>query len=442
MSAEAAIARLLEIHPKGFDLSLDRIRSLLKKLGDPHLHIPPVFHVAGTNGKGSTAAFLRAILEASGKKVHVHTSPHLVNWNERYRIGASGGGKLVEDTELEEAILQAEQANGGQPITVFEIMSAVAFLLFRKFPADYCIIEVGLGGRFDATNVIANPVACLITPIGLDHEAYLGNTLEKIAYEKAGIIKNGAPVIVGLQDQGARDVIVERARECGSNISVAREDFDFHEECGRFIFQDETGLLDMPIPSLVGEHQLANAALAIAACRKTIPELENDVFADAMVNTSWPGRMERLQPGLLTKGLSRKGRTQNDVAPEIWIDGGHNPHAANVVSSQLSKARDNRPLIMIVGMLTTKEPSGFFSAFTSLAEIVFTVPVSDSDAGFDPAELADKAGMHGFEARPFDSLESALEEAVDTFGPDIRILICGSLYLVGEVLGKNGTSPQ
>lgn len=438
MSAEAAVNRLLAIHPKGFDLSLERVLSLLEKLENPHRTIPPAFHVAGTNGKGSTTAFLRAILEAADKTVHVHTSPHLVNWHERYRLGAKGGGKFVSDEVLEDAIVRAEKANGGTPITVFEIMSAVGFMLFSEHQADYCVIEVGLGGRFDATNVLQNPVACLITPVDLDHEAYLGNTLEKIAFEKAGIIKTEAPVFVGMQEDEALKVIEKKAANCHSLTKIARQDFDFYKQAGRFIFQDETGLLDLPLPRLLGDHQLANAALAIAAVRSVLPDLPDRVYENAMETVVWPGRFERLPKGKLQQYLSA------DKNAHIWIDGGHNPHAGEAISNELRKPEygNQGPLTMIVGMLTTKEPEGFFKNFLSLAEKVITIPVSQSDAGFDPKILANSAQKVGLNTQTANSIEEALAMiAVGESGALQRILICGSLYLVGEVLQKNETPP-
>ena len=438
MSAEAAVNRLLAIHPKGFDLSLDRVLGLLEKLGNPHLEIPPVFHVAGTNGKGSTSAFLRAILESAGKTVHVHTSPHLVNWHERYRLGAKDHGVFVSDSVLEDAIVRAEKANGGTPITVFEIMSAVGFLLFSEHPADYCVIEVGLGGRFDATNVLQNPAACLITPVGLDHEAYLGNTLGKIAFEKAGIIKSKAPVFVGLQEDEALGVIEQKVADCRSSIKIARQDFDFYKQADRFVFQDETGLLDLPLPRLLGDHQIANAALAIAACRLVIPDLPDQVYEDAMEKVVWPGRFECLPASKLEKLLPTGAK------PQIWIDGGHNPHAGEAISRELRKSQSENQgsLTMIVGMLTTKEPEGFFKNFVGLAQKVITIPVSQSDAGFDPAVLAQSAEKVGLNVQTAKSIEDALMIA-GSAGSKVtqRILICGSLYLIGEVLQKNETPP-
>lgn len=437
MSAEDAVNRLMELHPKGFDLSLDRITDLLGKLGDPHLAIPPAFHVAGTNGKGSTTAFLRAILEAAGKTVHVHTSPHLVNWSERYRIGKPGGGQFVPDAELELVINEVAAANDGKKITVFEIMSAVGFVLFARHDADFTVMEVGLGGRFDATNVLANPAACLITPVGMDHEAYLGDTLTRIAFEKAGIIKPGAPVIIGLQEDEALEVIVRRATESGCRTVSARQDYDFYQQAGRFVYQDESGLLDLPLPALIGEHQLANAAQAIAAIRQVLPGLENEVFERAMTIVSWPGRFERLPRGKLEDHLPQG----TDL--EIWIDGGHNPHAGRALASEIRKMqdRDPKPLTLIAGMLTTKEPHGFFQAFAGLASEVITLPVNDSDAGFDPHELASLTRDHGFSAQPLKSIGQALSRVAEREGPQ-RVLICGSLYLIGEVLRLNDTPPR
>lgn len=436
MSAEDAVNRLMELHPKGFDLSLDRITGLLEKLGNPHLVIPPAFHVAGTNGKGSTTAFLRAILEAAGKTVHVHTSPHLVHWTERYRIGSPQGGQFVSDAELEQVIDEVAEANAGRKITVFEIMSAAGFVLFARHKADFTIMEVGLGGRFDATNVLTNPAACLITPVGLDHEAYLGDTLGKIAFEKAGIIKPGAPVIVGLQEEEALEVIEHRSAELGCPTIIARQDYDYHEHAGHFIYQDEAGLLDLPMPALAGDHQLANAAQAIAAVRQVLPGLEDDVFDGAMTRVSWPGRFERLPRGKLAGELS-----QNDHL-DVWIDGGHNPHAGKALAAEIRKLqqRDPRPLTLIAGMLTTKEPHGFFRAFLGLADEVFILPVNDSDSGFDPSDLAKLVGDVGIPARAFATIGQALVSVAEK-GQRQRVLICGSLYLIGEVLRLNETPP-
>ncbi len=443
MSVEAAIDRLLANHPKGFDLSLERITDLLARLGNPHLSIPPVFHIAGTNGKGSTAAFLRAILEQSGLSVHVHTSPHLVNWNERYRLGGTGAlpGQLVDDSVLEDAILRAEAANGGRSITVFEIMSAVGFLLFAEHPADYCVIEVGLGGRFDATNVLMNPVASLITPVALDHQSYLGDTLSAIAFEKAGIIKRGRPVIIGRQEEEALDTIERVAALKQSETVIAGRDFDYFEQSGRFIFQDLDGLLDLPLPRLIGAHQLSNAGIAIAAVRKVLPDSPPDVFDRAMQTVQWPGRFEHLRPGKLLAGIDEEIRRNID----IWIDGGHNPQAGLVLADALAdlEERASMPLVVICGMLTTQDPAGFFRAFEGLAREVISIPVNQSDASFSPKDLARYASEAGLVSCPASSIHEALEAVIDRYARNgqVRVMICGSLYLVGEVLELNDTPP-
>lgn len=438
MSAASLIDALSAIHPKGYDLSLGRILRVLEALGNPQGRIPPAIHVAGTNGKGSTSAFCRAILEAAGKTVHVHTSPHLVNWHERYRLGAPGGGRLVSDQLLESTIARVAEANGGAPITVFEILTAAMFVLFSEHPADYCIIEVGLGGRFDATNVIDNPLVSVITSIALDHMAQLGDREELIAFEKAGIIKPGRPVVVSPQMDKVHEVLEKVARERRSPAWFAGQDFSFHEQGGRLVYQDENGLLDLPLPRLRGQHQFANASTAIAALRFAGLDLPDSAFETGMETVRWPGRMERLKPGPLQA-----------LAPanaELWIDGGHNPAAGEVIASELANLEERAPMpvFVISGMLMTKDPAGFFRAFEGLVERLFTVPIHDSEQGFAERELARIAGECGLDAHPCLSVEDALK-AIDGMlrpGEACRILICGSLYLVGEVLRENGEAPQ
>jgi dihydrofolate synthase/folylpolyglutamate synthase len=438
--ASMEIEKLLGLHPKGFDLSLDRITRLLAALGDPHLKLPPVIHVAGTNGKGSVTAFCRSILEAQGLSVHVHTSPHLVNWHERYRIGVKGGrGQLVEDAVLADAVRRVAEANGGEKITVFEILTAVTFLLFSEHPADVAIIEVGLGGRFDATNVIPRPAVSVIMPISLDHQAYLGDRVELIAAEKAGIMKRGVPVVIGYQsEEAARDVLVETAERLGCPHAVYGQDFMAHEEYGRLVYQDEFGLADLPLPRLPGRHQYGNAAAAIRAVKAAGVAVSDQALEAGLSRVEWPGRLQRLTDGLLAR-LAPRGS-------EIWIDGGHNPGAGQVIAETMAnyEERDPRPLFLITGMINTKDPVGYFDPFRGLAERVFTVPIRGSDAGLDPVSLADDAARAGIEAEPLSSVAEALatighitEE--DSVPP--RILIGGSLYLVGDVLADNGTPP-
>lgn len=438
-AAEQAIERLLSLHPKGFDLSLERIRRLLSRLGDPHRRLPPVIHIAGTNGKGSAAAFSRALLESMGLAVHVHTSPHLVRWHERYRIGAKGGGRLVEDAMLADAVDRVAQANGGEPITVFEILTAVTFVLFSEQPADACVIEVGLGGRFDATNVIERPAVSLIMPVSMDHEAYLGDRVELIAAEKAGIIKPRVPVVIGQQESPtALDVMLDVAERLDAPALVYSQDYFGFGEHGRMVFQDETGLLDLPQPRLIGRHQFANAAAAIAAVRAGGFAPTEKEIADAMGRVEWPGRMQRLSSGALVE-LAPEGS-------EIWLDGGHNPGAGTVIAENLAEQEErfSRPLFLVSGMISTKDQAGYFRAFAGLARHVFTVPVGMSEAGVPPDELALRAEAAGLSAEPVASVANALSLLRETWDPDEpppRILIGGSLYLAGEVLRLNGTPP-
>lgn len=437
--ADAVIERLMQLHPKGFDLSLDRIRGLLEKLGNPHLNMPPVIHIAGTNGKGSASAFCRAILEATGFGVHVHTSPHLVNWHERYRLASPGGGKFVSDDVLAKAIERVEAANNGQHITVFEILTAVAFVLFAEHPADVVIMEVGLGGRFDATNVIDDPAVSLIMPISIDHQAYLGDKVELIAAEKAGIIKKDCPVVIGYQpSDAAREVLISTADRLDCPLSIYGQDFLAFEEHGRMVFQNEDGLIDLPLPRLTGRHQIANAAAAIEAVQMAGFTITEKAAEKALMVVDWPARMQRLTHGALF-----------DLAPEaseIWLDGGHNPGAGVVIAEAFGdlEERSTRPLFLITGMINTKDPTGYFEAFTGMARHVFTVPIPSSDAGIRNDELALAAQKAGLSAEPVHSVANALKILRDTWAHDEappRILIGGSLYLAGEVLRDNGTPP-
>jgi dihydrofolate synthase / folylpolyglutamate synthase len=440
LTAAQEIEHLLGLHPKGFDLSLDRVTRLLELLGNPHLKLPPTIHIAGTNGKGSASAFCRALLEASGHTVHVHTSPHLVNWHERYRIGQTGSGALVEDLVFANALRRVAAANAGQKITVFEILTAVGFILFSEHAADACVLEVGLGGRLDATNVIAKPAVTLIMPISMDHEAYLGDRVELIAAEKAGIIKRGCPVVIGHQPQAAAlEVLIATAERLRCPFSVYGQDFHARQEHGRMVYEDEDGLLDLPLPRLKGRHQLANAAAAIRAVKDAGFPHTNDVAEAAMLKVEWPARMQRLDHGKLVE-LAPKGS-------EIWLDGGHNPGAGVVIAEALAdlEERKERPLFMITGMINTKDATGYFAAFHDMVRHVFTVPVAMSEAGVPPEKLANMAADAGLSAEPVASVENALRLLGETWNgleQAPRILIGGSLYLAGQVLAENGTPPQ
>lgn len=435
---DSIIERLMALHPKRIDLSLERIERLLAALDHPELKLPPVIHVAGTNGKGSTVAFLRAMLEAAGKRTHVYTSPHLVRFNERFRLGGEGEGHLASDAELSAALAECEAANAGRPITVFEITTAAAFLLFARNPADVLLLEVGLGGRLDATNLIDKPLASIITPVTVDHTDFLGDTLDKIAAEKAGIIKRGVPVIVASQHRDVLSVIERQAGRMKAPLKIAGEDWTATEERGRLVYQDDDGLIDLPAPKLYGRHQFENAGLAIATLR-ALPELNVPLAAyeAGVVKADWPARMQRLTHGKLA-----------DLAPpdsEVWLDGGHNPDGGRAVAAALAdlEERVSRPLVLIVGMLTTKDNAGFLRNFTGLARRLIAVPVPGQEKGMPAEQLAALARDIGLPAIVRDDLASALDAAGKLdLDPPPRILITGSLYLAGEVLKANGTLPQ
>ncbi len=441
--SEAAqeIDKLMGLHPKGYDLSLDRITRLLDLLGNPQAKLPPVIHVAGTNGKGSVTAFCRALLEAGGYSVHVHTSPHLVNWHERYRIGVKGGrGGLVADAVFAEVLRRIADANGGEKITVFEILTAATFILFAEHPADAAVIEVGLGGRFDATNVISDPAASVIMPISLDHQPYLGDKVELIAAEKAGIMKAGRPVVIGHQDyDAALDVLISTAERLRCPTAVFGQDFSAHEEYGRLVYQDEFGLADLPLPRLPGRHQYANAAAAIRAVKAAGFTVTEAMMEKALISVEWPGRLQRLTEGALLPHAPE--------GAEIWVDGGHNPGAGEVIAEAMAsfEERQPRPLFLIIGMINTKDPVGYFKAFTGLAEKVYCVPIRGSESMIDPVILANSAYDAGLVAEPMSTVRQALDEIRELAVPNMpapRILIGGSLYLVGDVLADNGTPPK
>ena len=437
MSAyEPIIARLLALHPKRIDLSLDRIRRILERLGNPERKIPPVIHVAGTNGKGSTVAFMRAVLEASGRSVHVYTSPHLVRFNERFRMGATDGGHLVSDEALAGALEQCERANGGEPITVFEIETAAAFLLFSQAPADVTLLEVGLGGRLDATNVIGKPLACAITPVSMDHLEFLGDTIERIAAEKAAILKRGVPAAIAPQSDAVMAVIEDAARGVRAPLRVCGEHWSVHGEHGRLVYQDDDGLLDLALPKLSGRHQIDNAGTAIAALRASGLALPISAFEAGIARAEWPARMQRLTQGAL------KALTPTDS--ELWLDGGHNADGGRAVAAALGDIEERvaRPLVLIVGMLSTKDNAGFLRNFAGLARRLIAVPIPRQDKSVPAEALVDIARGIGIPAESRDTIEAALAAVIRLdLAPAPRILITGSLYLTGEVLALNGTPP-
>ncbi|HEY2757740.1 MAG TPA: folylpolyglutamate synthase/dihydrofolate synthase family protein, partial [Pseudolabrys sp.] len=401
---DSILARLTALHPKRIDLSLDRLQNLLAALDHPEKKLPPVIHVAGTNGKGSTVAFLRAILEAAGLSVHVYTSPHLVRFNERFRLGSPGEGKLVSDAELAATFEECERANANAPITVFEITTAAGLLLFSRHPADVLILEVGLGGRLDATNVIDTPLASIITRVSIDHTDFLGDTLEKIAAEKAGILKRGAPAIIAAQHRDVLAVIERQAARLNAPLCIAGEDFTATEERGRLVYQDESGLLDLPAPKLYGRHQYENAGLAIAALRAIGSfKIPAPAFEAGMTKADWPARLQRLAHGKLTELVP--------PGSELWLDGGHNPDGGRAIAATLAdlEERVSRPLVMIVGMLASKDCEGFLRNFTGLARRMIAVPVPGAEKGLPAETVADCARSIGLPSTSRDNLAEALE---------------------------------
>ncbi len=428
--------RLLALHPKRIDLSLNRIERLLAALGHPERRLPPVIHVAGTNGKGSTVAFMRAILEAARQRVHVYTSPNLVRINERFRIGAAGGGKFVADDELSAAFAECESANCGQPITVFEIETAAAFILFSRHPADVLLLEVGLGGRLDATNVVERPLASAITRVSLDHRDFLGDTIAAVASEKAGILKSGVPAAVASQVRDALTVIERQAARVKAPLMIAGEDWTATEERGRLVYQDNDGLLDMPAPKLYGRHQFENAGLALAALRAAGLKIPAPAFEAGMISVEWPARMQRLSGGRLAAKLPPES--------ELWLDGGHNADGGRAIAAALAdlEERVSRPLVMIVGMLSSKDCEGFLRNFSGLARHLIAVPIAN-DKAVPAADLAEIARGIGIPAIAREDIGGALAAAAGLgLEPAPRVIIAGSLYLAGEVLAQNGTPPE
>jgi dihydrofolate synthase/folylpolyglutamate synthase len=431
-SLDDVIARLSALHPRRIDLSLDRMHRVLERLGNPERKLPPVIHVAGTNGKGSTVAYLRAILETAGLRVHVYTSPWLVRINECFRLA----GRLVGDDELQAVLEQCERANAGEPLTFFEAKTAAGFLLFARHPADVLLLEVGLGGRLDSTNVIEAPLASVITPISMDHMEFLGNTLAAIAGEKAAIIKRRVPVISAEQPDEVMTVIEQQARRMQAPLHAAGQQWHVSVERGRLVYQDDRGLMDIAAPRLFGRHQFDNAGLAIAALR-AIDQLKLGHAAyEGIVNAEWPARMQRLSSGRLIE--------LGPAGCEIWLDGGHNAEGGRVVAAALGdlEERVSRPLVVIVGMMGTKDAGGFLANFAGLTRHIFTVEIPGQDNAMSQDRLADAARALGMRVEIAGTVEGALR-AIARLAYEVppRILITGSLYLAGHVLTANGTLP-
>jgi dihydrofolate synthase / folylpolyglutamate synthase len=430
------LARMKQLHPLLIDLSLDRVERLLAELGSPHERLPPIVHIAGTNGKGSTIAFLKAMLEAAGKRVHVYTSPHLVRFNERIALGGPNGAQPIDEDALTGLLSRVEKVNAGQPITFFEITTAAAFLAFAEHPADFLLLEVGLGGRLDTTNVVAKPALTVITPISMDHADKLGDTVEKIASEKAGIMKPGVVCVVARQAPEVDDVLHDEARRRGARLVRWGEHFDAFAQRGRLVFQREDRLLDLPLPALIGPHQIVNAGTSVAAALEL--GLDERAIAPGLTGARWPARMQLLGRGALT----------SDVRPdcEVWLDGGHNPAAGEVLARAVAdlEERAPRPLALIVGMMGQKDAAGFLQPFAGLARQVVTVPVPGAHLPpVKPEALANVARAVGHNATAAESVKQALEIAARTTEGPLRILICGSLYLAGHVLAlQDGRETQ
>jgi dihydrofolate synthase/folylpolyglutamate synthase len=432
------ITRLSALHPQRIDLGLERMHRLLERLGHPERKLPPVIHVAGTNGKGSTIAYLRAILEAAGLRVHVYTSPFLVRINECFRLGHPGGGVLVSDDELRGALEQCERANAGAPITIFEAETAAAFYLFAQHPADVVLLEVGLGGRLDATNVIDAPLATVIAPVSMDHTEFLGETLTAIAGEKAAIIKRNVPVICAEQAPEAMAVIEAMAKRLRAPLHAAGQHWHVNIERSRLVYQDDRGLMDLAAPRLFGRHQFDNAGLAIATLRAIDTfRIDSAAFEAGIVNADWPARMQRLSSGALV-----------DQAPpgcELWLDGGHNAEGGRVAAAALGdlEERVSRPLVVIVGMMANKDAGAFLANFAGLTRHIIAVPIPDRDNAMPPDRLADAARALGMRVEISTGVEAALRGLTRlAYEVPPRILITGSLYLAGPMLAANGTPPR
>ncbi|MET4699838.1 dihydrofolate synthase/folylpolyglutamate synthase [Constrictibacter sp. MBR-5] len=427
MSASGAVlARLTRLHPKLIDLSLGRMERLLERLGNPERRLPPVIHVAGTNGKGSVTAYLAAIAEAAGLAAHVYTSPHLVRFNERIRVA----GRELSDDALVEVLEACERANGDDPITFFEVTTAAAFLAFAQAPADLCILEVGLGGRLDATNVIARPAVTAITPVSIDHVQYLGDTLTAIAGEKAGILKPGVPAVVGLQQPEALAAIERRAAEIGAPLHRASVEWHCTRTADGFDWKDGATSLSLPRPALAGEHQVDNAALAVACIRHlAVPRITEAALAQGIRDARWPARLQRLRTGPLVAMLP--------PGWELWLDGGHNPAAGAMIAQYAATAWTDMPTHAVVGMLDTKDAGGFLAQLGRVATTVRAVPIPGVDAALPPAAIVAAARAVNVESHACASAEDAVAAITADRGP-CRILVCGSLYLAGAVLEANG----
>lgn len=449
-ASDDLLAKMTRLHPLMIDLSLGRIERLLGKLGSPEKHLAPVVHVAGTNGKGSVTAFLKAMLEAAGLRVGAYTSPHLVDFHERITL-PSGTPRAraadehpsapISETKLVDILTRVLDVNAGEAITFFEITTAAAFLAFSEADCDIVILEVGLGGRFDTTNVIANPALTIITPVSMDHMDKLGGSLAKIAFEKAGILKSGVAAVIAAQPMEALITIEQVATEIGAPLVVWGRDYDAYEQNGRMIFQGKDLLLDLNLPTLMGRHQIRNAGVAVASAvelRRVLPQLQ-DRLSDRAIERGiskvrWPARLQRLNEREFA-GLSRRLPRES----ELWLDGGHNEAAGQALAQAMAdlEERAPKPLLLVVGMMAQKDAAGFLKPFAGLARQIIAVPIAAAgEAGQDAAELGAIAAQLGFSSTTVADINEAIDLSGSLIHEPVRILICGSLYLAGSILAQ------
>lgn len=426
LPSDAILTRLMTLHPKIIDLSLDRVYRLLDRLGQPQDGLPPVVHIAGTNGKGSVLAYMRAALEAAGYSVHAYTSPHLVRFHERVRVA----GNLIEEPALASYLERCEVANGGEPITYFEITTAAAFLAFAETPADILLLETGLGGRLDATNIIERPLATVITPVSIDHQQYLGNTLREIAGEKAAIQKRGVPSIVGPQPPEAAAAIDGYAARIGAPLFRFGRSFSVERTDRDIVYSAGGRRVMLPYPVLPGSHQVDNAATALAALERLKGfEINEIAMAQGLLTASWPARLQRLAQGPLVAALPEDW--------ELWLDGGHNASAGEAIAAHAAGHWSDRPLWLVCGMLSSKQADRFLTPFAGLAQGLRAVRIEGEAASLAAEDLAAVARAAGLDGRPAGAAASALRDIVAQSGAPGRILICGSLYLAGRILSEH-----
>lgn len=419
------LSRLGRLHPRRIDLSLERIQRLLDRLGNPERQLPRVVHVAGTNGKGSVVAFLRAILRTEGLRPHVLTSPHLVRFHERIVLADAE----IDDPTLSAVLSECEAANAGAPITFFEITTAAALLAFARTPADVTLLETGLGGRLDATNVVARPAVSVLTPISIDHQGFLGATLAAIAAEKAGILKPGAPAVSVTQPLAARRIIEAAARSVGTAVRWEKSSWSVCSDVGGFIYRSEQRTCRLPRPGLAGEFQLGNAGLAAAAAECLLgPRLADAGLREGIRSARWPGRLQHLAGGRLASLLP--------AGWELWLDGGHNVAAAEALAGTICQWRD-QPLYMIFAMLRDKDAAGYLRRLAPSLERLIAVPIPASSDGLTPDEVVAIARGAGLAAEAAAGPAAALERLARTGKGPARVLIAGSLYLAGAVLAAD-----